>query len=367
MDFYTLDGTFQREDVVDEFESAIWTERFVKAGDFQIVLSSTPERVSQLAEGKFIELDGSPEVMQIETQSIEDDVMTIKGQSLETFFNERWIWTSNDPNVNEWKLRDKPGNVLGTIVQQMAVAGSVNDDTLGIGGSLNVIPYLVVGALTQAGEVVSVSVPFGPMHDALAKIAETYQIGISILISRADAFGYELSFVAYSGADRTTGQLDNERIQFSPALDSMANTKELRSIVGYKTVVVAFPPSWSPNTAPVVQYSPDSGPEAVGFMRRLLVIEASDISQDQITAGVTLLSLMTQKAKDALANNNFTKVIDGEVIPQVGYVYRVNFNLGDIVELVGQSGIAQNARITEFIRSQDATGERAYPTVSVID
>jgi hypothetical protein len=41
--------------------------------------------------------------------------------------------------------------------------------------------------------------------------------------------------------------------------------------------------------------------------------------------------------------------------------------LGDIIEVQGNSDIVSTARVTEYIHSQDAAGEKAYPTVTMIN
>jgi Siphovirus ReqiPepy6 Gp37-like protein len=370
MDLFTLDSTFQRDKVIDEYISLIWTERFIKNGDMNLVLPSTPERRAALAEGVFVGLLDSDVPMQIETQSTEDGLITCVGKTLDTFFNQREIWITVDPAIDTWDLRGKPGELLGYIVQEMLVSGLyVNNEALGIGGDLNAIPYLVVGDIDTTGDEISVKIPIGPVYDAIFPIAETYNIGMKVFLSRSDAFGYELTFTSYKGLDRTSDQLENNLVQFSSQLDSLSNVKELRSLAEYKTVAYVFPPDWSSSTPPVVEYAPGADPAATGFDRRILVTRATDISNDQVAPavpGVTLLSLMTQKAKDALANNNFTKIVDGEVVPQSQYKYGTDYMLGDLIELKGQDGLPQKAQITEFIRSKDATGERAYPTVSVI-
>lgn len=367
MELYTLGETFLRESVVDEYTSLIWTERYSKNGEFQLILPATQQRIIDLAEGQFVGLRDSDEPMQIQTQSIDNGLMTVNGVTVEPFFNERWILTSTDPDVNEWKLRDHPGKILGKIVEETVVSGG---DYLSpgykIGGVLNEMPYLVMGNTTASGDIVNATIPFGPMYDAMLPIAETYKIGMKVFLSRADPFGYEFTFTTWVGEDRTSTQLVNNLIRFSTGQDSLSNGKELHSIAGYKTVAYVFPPSWSPATAVQVVYAPGVDPAAVGFNRRVLVLEASDISSDEVTGGVTLISLMQQKGKDALANNNFIKVFDGEVIPQPNYAYGTDYYLGDIIELVDQSEAPQRAMITEYIRSKDATGESAYPTVSVV-
>jgi hypothetical protein len=299
--------------------------------------------------------------------SVENGLLTCVGKTLETFFNQRWIWISTDPSVDSWLLRDTPGGLLQTIVQEMLIHGTLLDDeALGIGGDLNEIPFLVVGDIDTTDDVVSSKIPIGAAYDAMLVIAQTYNLGMKVYLSRSDAFGYELTFSAYKGLDRTSDQLENNLVQFSSQLDSLTNVKELRSLADFKTVAYVFPPDWSSSTPPAVEYAVGTDPAATGFDRRILVERATDISADQIVSGVTLASLMTQRAKDALANNNFTKIVDGEVVPQSQYKYGVDYNLGDLIELKGQDGTAQKAQITEFIRSKDQAGERSYPTVSVL-
>lgn len=61
--------------------------------------------------------------------------------------------------------------------------------------------------------------------------------------------------------------------------------------------------------------------------------------------------------------NNIT-AFDGE-IPQTGsYKYDFDYYLGDIVEVRNEDGIVNDVRVTEQIFSQDAAGEKSYPTLS---
>jgi hypothetical protein len=371
VDLFTLDRTFLRDKVIDQYISLIWTERYTEAGDMQIVLPSTAANRAKLAEGTLVGLLGSDEPMIIETQSTEEGLLTCKANTLETFFNEREIWVDTDPDVTEWVLRGAPGDVMNYIVQNQLVAGTyVNDEALQIGGDLNAIPYLVVDPDSYMdGDAISFRIAVGPVYDALLDIAKTYKLGIKVWLSRADAFGYELSWKVYTGEDRTSDQLENNLVQFSSQLDSLTGVKELRSLADFKTVAYVFPPDWSTSTPAAEEYAPGTDPAAVGFDRRIIVDRATDITVDQVdpaVAGVTLASLLTQKAKDLLANNNYTKIVDGEVVPQAQFKYGRDYNLGDIIELKGQDNTTQHAQITEYIRVKDATGERAYPTVSVV-
>jgi len=364
MELYSLDETFLKDKVFDDFFSVIWTERFKKNGEVLLALEASPERLAILKSGKFLSEKNADEIMFIQSALVDAGVLTVQGVTPEAFLNERYIRTSTSPDVNEWNIVDTAGNILSTIVHDVAIDGSAS---VGIGGADNIIPYLIIGDIEDSGPTLTQKVPFGPAYDAMQPIGETAGLGMKMFLSRADPFGYEFTFTVYKGLDRTSDQLENDLVRFSSAEDSLTNMKQISSIVGYKTVVYVFPPSWSPATAPKVVYAPGSDDTARGFDRRVLVMRADDISEDDITGGATLATLMEQAGTDALANNNYTKLVDGEVVPQPQYQYGTHYKLGDLIELVGPDGAVQKAQVTEYIRSKDAAGEKAYPTVSVVD
>ena len=99
-----------------------------------------------------------------------------------------------------------------------------------------------------------------------------------------------------------------------------------------------------------------------------MLVEVTGITTDSVEdTQAKYQALLDSKARDALANNNFVKVIDGEIIPQNEYVFGTDYGLGDLIELEDPHGTIQKARITEYIRSSDSNGFRSYPTVSVED
>lgn len=367
MEFYTLDSTFQRKSVVDSFYSAIWTERYSLPGDVSLVVSPTPAAIAQFKEGTFLSLKGTNEVMIIDTQSIENNKLTLTGSSLLQFLEERAIFgiTASELATGVYKIQNKTaGEIMSNIVSLKVIFPVLSDPP-----QADRIPGLYLGAIDTSGPSISVAIPYGTVLDALKTVAETYSLGMKIYLDSAPSSGlYVLKFTVYKGVTRT--------VKFSPSLDSLTNIKELRSNKGYKTVAYAFTKN-EPKFpyAAIAEDYPGANLET-GFTRRLLTTFVDDVTLEKLgavdpaapTAGELqlLIDTMTQRAKDSLANNNYTKVVDGEIVPQSQYKFGVDYFMGDIVQLQGTSGLTQNARITEYIRSQDETGERAYPSVSVI-
>src|SRR5690606_343468 len=81
-------------------------------------------------------------------------------------------------------------------------------------------------------------------------------------------------------------------------------------------------------------------------------------------AGSALDVALEQKGKEELSKYKDVVAFDGE-IPQSGsYIYGVDYELGDLVELRNRDGLATNMVVTEQIFISDEQGERSYPTLT---
>lgn len=380
MELYVLGQSFLRETPIEDYSSVIWTERYNTPGEFQLTLPASYAAVNALAEGSFIAEAGTKEVMMVDTQSIENGLLTVKGSTLLDFLQHRIIRTTKAHADKIWTLYElTPGQSMGEIVQQMCIGGSYLDDNLGVPNGLNEkIQNLAIGDTDSTGDPTGLPIDFGPVLDALQKIADTYSLGHRLFLDSATPSGYQLLYESYAGLDRTTGNYaGNEIVSFSPIMDTLAGLKELRSIKGFKTVAYAYAPAEDvlDLTGFFGQaFAPGVPGGNSGFNRRTLMVYDDNLKSSDL-AGVgggsasilDMISVLDEVAKNALANNNFTKVVDGEIVPQAGILYGYHYKLGDIVELQSATGEIQKARITEYIRTQDATGIKSYPTVTVIE
>lgn len=375
MDLYTLNENFRMEEAIDEDFSAIWAERYTKSGDVTLLVPPSAKMVTALTEGTFLGLGDSDEVMLIETALIENGALKVTGNTIDQFLNNRVFRLISTALPYDLKYLNivgtKPGQIMADVVSRTVMNDDPHRTPSGnnmVDGDLQVILNLFMGDVDTSGSNVDMQVQFGPLYDVVAQIAETYQIGFSMYLEGfAPAGDYILKFKTWSGRDLTSDQTDNPVVQFSPNMDSLADLKELRSIANYKNVAYAYAPD-EPEGVPIWErvYA-DAGAVATQFDRRVMHIYNDDLTVDKMGSLAAVRQVLTQRAKDALANNNYTKVVDGEVVPQSQFQYGVDFKLGDIVELQSPSGLSSKARITEFIRTRDNTGSKAYPTVSVIE
>lgn len=377
MELHTLNRNFIRQDIVDSFESAIWTERYYGDSEVEVVTPATMEMMQKLAPGTFLGLDTSDEIMILETFSVEKGKLKVTGISLLPWMDNRFVRTSPKHEDEHWYLEGaSAGWALWAILYYMCCVGSPYlDGTIdtGIANAQQLaIPGLGLNAYDTSGDTVKLGVPYGPVYKALKEIATTYEIGMTITLDAVSDSSYSLGFRSYKGMNRTSGQTDNPVVRFSPQMDSFTDIKELQSIKELKTLVYAFATGLKPQEGePVLTTVPGMSSLAgtyTGFDLRALMIFPSDISSDVVEGSQQkVVDMLNSRAVDALADNHFIKSVDGEIVPENQFKYGVHYNLGDVIEVEGNSGIVQTARITEYIRSQSNAGEKAYPTVTMID
>ena len=377
MEPFTLNRDLQKQDIFDSFSSIIWTERYYGDGDVEMVLPVSLEAIQKLAVGTFIGLDQSDEIMILQTMNIEGNKIKVTGISLLPWLNNRFIRNTAKHEDKFWSWSgNKAGQILWGIIYYMCVAGSpylTGATPTGIANPEKLaVPGLGVLAQDGSGSNLTIGIPFGPVYDALKEIATTYEIGMQIVLVPTDAY-YPLQFRSYKGVDRSSSQSVNPVVRFSPDTESFGNIKELQSIADFKTLVYTFAPGLNPaegetdlRGAPGVASLP--GSDHTGFDLRAMMVFADDITTDLVgSSAPTLLSILNSRAADALADKKMIKAVDGEIVPGNQFIYGDDYNLGDIIEVEGNSGTIQSARITEYIRSQDESGEKAYPTVAIID
>jgi len=380
MDLYTLTDTFLANEPVDDFVSAIWTERYSIAGDCQLVVPATQELIDKLAPGTYLALRGTKEVMNLETQSIEKGMMTVIGNTLPKFLNERYAWFQKPVTlVDAPKIIDytdetrKPGEFIAHVIDKMVInpvpmVGGY--DTANLDWPNEIIPNLTLGPVDTSGDVKRLTIPIGPLYDGISQIADKEGVGISLYLDSADPItGYVLKFTTYRGRDLTSDQSTYPLVRLVPELDSISDIKEIRSNSMYKNVAYVYL-DWDVNGTVSTHLAEPSLPTPEGFDRRVLVVNPSTENTGYGSGGYIpseeLTAFREQSAKDALANANYINTIDGQTSPQNDYKFGVDYGLGDTIELEGLTGTISKSRVIEYIRSQDKTGEREYPTISVV-
>jgi hypothetical protein len=358
MEYYILDDAFRRSQLIEDFQSFIWTERYSASGDFQIVTQSTLYNRTLLQPETWIWRLGSRYVMKIDTvtdDTAEDGTrnLTVTGSSLEALLDDRVAMPSlsDTTTLPSWVLTGTPGGIVREMFNQICVLGALDEK--------DTIPFYTLGTLFPAGsipepaDVITTTTNPDTLYNTIKSICDTYGLGFRLVRNGETSQVY---FEVYTGNDLTSGQNTLPAVIFDPNLDNLEEISQLSSTAVVKTVAYVL----ASNGFAVVN-APSADPNATDFSRRVLLVNSSNDD----TPGSALDEALQQEGLIALAAQRTVYSFDGTLPTTSQYVYGTDYQLGDLVEERNSDGFAGFMTVTEQIFSSDSTGETQYPTLSL--
>lgn len=366
MDLMTLNDQNQPAKLIENYDSLIWTERFNTIGDFQIVAGNTSKFMSLLPEGTRLTLRESNQVMVVETHQIErkkqkPEKVIIKGRSFESILDRRVAIQSLSSltGSTDWTVSLKtPSDVAWWLINQIVVSGRLS--------AKDVFPSSMVQFPTPSdygtstGPTKSFTIERGNLLSVVMKLLGTeakadstttpatpavVQHGIRAV--RPNSAGTAIGVEIYTGVDKSSTvyfDATRELLDDGTYLFSKSGSFNVGYGVGGNIAATMFEGTTEPS----------------GLDRRVTLIDGSQ-------ANVTNTDVLKNYMSQALAEASETAIFDGNINPDLNpYKYGIDYNLGDIVKVVGDYGLDELARVTEYIRTEDATGHKAFPTLSTI-
>lgn len=359
MEYYTLTPTLQKNEIIQGFQSIIWTERYNTPGEFQIVTKSSFNARSQLAVGTRITRQGSTYVATVDTiADAEDDagvrLITVTGKFMEQIFEDRVAISAlaDTTTVPNWVLSGSPRAVIQELFDAICVRCVISQ--------ADAIPFYTFGTLLPTGDleeltdVITVTLQPQSLLSAITQLCQQYNYGYRLV---KDGEKGRVYFEIYVGNDRTTQQSNFNPVLFDPDLDNLSQISLLSSTAIHKNVAYVL----AANGAAMV-YGPDADPTTSGADRRVLLVSSSNSD----AAGPDLDIALQAEGQLALAQQPLIYAFDGQLPPTTSYIYGVDYNLGDKVEERNQDNMGNHMIVTEQIFASDKSGETAYPTLSLL-
>lgn len=373
MEFMVLDKNYDGITMIDTFISAIWTVRYDEAGDFEIYTSVRLDYIQAMQIGNYLWNRDSDRLMVIETVEIETDAeegpqLIVTGRSLESILDRRIVTSSQNFSGN---LQ----SVLFAIIQNEVISSGGTRRIPGFSlktSSDSRITSISISELSIRGENV---------YDVVCSLCQANKVGWRILPKGAGGFEFEL----YVGVDRSYAQSVNPYVTFSPSFENLLNSNYIKSFKSYKNSIYAVGTyqkevilqnkykddngEWvvkeqtTYEEAEVVtwQYSETATPS--GLARREMFIDNGGVNDgEQGGEYATWNAVNKEKAIAELGEHQTTTAFEGELEATRQYIYREDFNIGDIVQVENEFGITGTVYISEIVFSQDANGITITPT-----
>lgn len=355
MEFLILNDKFECVDILDTYESFIWTDRFYKCGDFQCVTIPKKRYLETLVSGNYIQSYQSEHLMIIEQKEIKTSVevspsLTIKGRSLESILDRRIVWKQT---ILDGKLQGQIKKILNdNVVNPSDSSRKIENFIFEEADDPNIIDLTIQAQYTGDN-----------LYDVICEICESFNIGFKITLNEDNNFVFKL----YSGTDRSYSQNINQYVVFSPDFDNIIDTRYNEDVSEYKNVaLIAGEGEGSDRKTLVIGSDTLSG-----LNRKELYVDARDIftttDDGQEIPIEEYTEQLRQRGISKLSEWIINKVFDGQIESTRMYEYQKDFFIGDIIQLENEFGIASGAQILEFITSIDSSGVDSYPTFEIIE
>lgn len=390
MDVFRLDLTTYLPDLLlEEYNSMIWTERYSGKGEFELKTSKIFPMLDVLPEGSLLAIRQSQEVMIVETRSIGVDEsgnpeLTVVGSSFEGFlshrvlisdvYNEPWsgqqlyrafevaglmLWTylvnatGEDPMKPSGSFIDTDLTLPNTCVTWTEGDGSDPVDKWWFeSGELSKQFYDILALGDLGFRVIRPSNTEATVvtYDTSSTASRgspywQYQSGIT-----------QLRFDIYRGRDKTRHQVSMEPVIFHFDSGHINEPSYVFSVKDWKAMALVT------SSIGTVEVWPDGGDSSVtGYKRRVLFVDGGDIGDLDYA---TFYTSLVQKGRAELTNHQRIRLVDGSVSSETPYVFGEDYFLGDRVTLLARYGFEQTMYVSEYIRTEDAEGDREYPGLS---
>jgi hypothetical protein len=317
-----------------------------------------------LPEGTLVSLRESNVPMVVETHNVvrkknKPTNLIIKGRAFESILDRRIAVSAVSGGVGDWNVIAKtPSDVAYYIIEKICVEGILSANDI---FEPAIVQFLTPDDyLTGTGPNRSFSVPRGNLLNAVVTLLQTeakedlsttpdtpavVQHGIRAI--RPNNTGTAIGIEIYTGTDRSGN------VYFDGTRDLLDDGSYLFSKVGSADTAYILGPA----SAVILN---KSGAASSGINRRVILVDGT-------TSGVSDETSLVEHGKMSLAEAHPLAIFDGSINQDLSpYVYGVDYDLGDTVRLVGDYGLDEKARVTEYIRAEDATGVKSYPTLVTV-
>lgn len=330
--FYTPDMDFKG--LIENQGSLVWTRKYFEPGEFELHVPITEKNMEYIKLDNLIWKKGSEEAGVIEDRQLEENstnrTIVAKGRFLSSYMDRRLIKST----VNF------SGKV--EVAMRQLLSGAVE------------IPGVVLGDLQGFTEAVTFQATYKNLLTYIEKLGRSSGLGFRF---RPDFNEKKIYFEVYKGIDRTASQIITNRVTFSESYANLNNAILRENNQLYKNVAYVGGEGEGSQRVYVQVGS------AEGLNLREVFVDARDLRSDEIGAEEYRAQL-TQRGLDELAKDAMSRSLECDTGANVNFVYRKDYDLGDIVTVEKKAwGVQENLRITEIQEVYEYGEMKVVPTL----
>lgn len=350
MDIYVLNDKFEKELIIDEFESCIWNIKYTEAGDFELYLAAVPSLLNHLKTNKYllrdkdVKTDRLENVMIIESIETQTDIeqgdhFIIKGRDLKSLLARRVV-------IDQTILN---GGVEG------CVRGMIDQNVINPTDSKRKMPKVMLGMAKGYADTLKKQVTGDNLLEFITEVLNSYGLGLYAYVKNGNIY-----FELVKGNDLSDEQSVNPRIVFSHENENILTSDYVMDMSEFKNAAVV-----AGEGEGIARKKVTVG-TAEGLNRYEVYVDSRNTSSNEgEISDIEYTNMLIEEGVETLAELGAVSTFDGEIETNGMYIYGKDFNLGDIVTVVNRFGIKCNPRIVGTIESFSDEGEKIIPEFSV--
>lgn len=350
MDISVQNIDFKEVDLIENYDSLIWTERYSSSGDFELVLPATKKNRAILKTAVNLRIPSSERTMICESQFEQDGSIRVKGRSFESVLDRRVVETAGIIPFTS------ATNYMIQLLRYNIGEAAEDDRRVYTFFAITELPVGFDDPATFDG------VKYGEnLYTAIKTLSDSMGLGFKVTIPLQTPY---VEFRFLYGQDLTV----RKGINFSESIGNIQNVSQLRSDVTYKNVaVVNLPPrDNTPGLGEVYRASDLTKPVPQGLYRREVWTDASDLRKDDTLTAENKPSRALAWGRIELIGHPPVNEVDFELSSLNVYEYDKDYFLGDLVNVINPEGQPIKHRVTEYIQSFGPEGSSAYPTLTAV-
>jgi len=420
MNIYVLDRELALAGIIDNYKSLIWANRYRETGDCELYLPATTEALALLRKDYYLIRDDDDMVCRIQkieltTSPEEGNYLAVYGYDTKKLLDQRIVWETTT-------VDGKAETFLRKLVTKAAITPSIPERAMTKpgGGAL-----LTLGPAAGLKDVASEQVSYKNVGEKIREYCQRYGWGYRTTLNDD-----HLEFELYKGTDRSdwlvfsedyenlaaTKYTEDETHMGNVALvagigegpDRQKTTSgAAESLERYEQYVDAKDLS---NELTFEELDDQYQGYVDGLIYKVATLDViiqdaaqlarlqaefpggTEVTIDGINyyrisqAPVATLPSSTPDPNDSvvlwpyiyetylltrgyekLAEYGAVTSFEGQIEPEVTFIYKTDYNLGDIVAIESSYGISVNARITEVVEVDDDNGYRVEPSFEYIE
>lgn len=349
MDVYALNPQFEIVDVIDIYESFIWTDRYNKPGDFELYTTLNDVNKNNELIGNYFQIKESEHTMIVEDVEITTDVeagahIKVTGRSLESILDRRIVWEQTNISGS---LQNGIKKLITDAIINPSIADRKISNFVFKDSTDTAITSLTVDAQYTGDNLLTI----------IQDLCSTFNIGFKIVLNKNNKFVFSL----YAGTDRSYRQDPNPYVVFRPSFENLVNSNFTEKHSEEKNITLVAGEGQNQER---ITRTVGSGS---GLARKELYTDARDIQKEEGMTDETYNAKLDQRGTEKLNESKAIKTFDGECETTKMFVYQKDFFMGDCVQVANEYGKEAPTRVMEYIWCSDINGITSYPTFESLE